>query len=82
MNPESNQQKVEAQPIPAAKKRKDMSSAERVQLYQRKLYQKAKQERSFRFYVLYDKILLDYVLTESWQRVRECWESRGRWDHF
>jgi len=70
MKESSNQQKVETQPSPAAKKRKDMSSAERVQLYQRKLYQKAKQEKSFRFYVLYDKIFLDYVLKESWKRVR------------
>lgn len=47
-----------------------MSSAERVQLYQRKLYLKAKQEKNFGFYVLYDKIFLHYVLEESWKRVK------------
>ncbi len=71
MKAESNQQKVEASALSSAKKRKDMSSAERVQLYQRKLYQKAKQEKNYRFYVLYDKIFLDYVLKESWKRVKE-----------
>lgn len=47
-----------------------MSSAERVQLYQRKLYLKAKQEKEYRFYVLYDKIFLPYILEESWKRVK------------
>lgn len=47
-----------------------MSSAERVQLYQRKLYLKAKQEKNFRFYVLYDKIFLDYVMIEAWKGVK------------
>lgn len=47
-----------------------MSSSERVQLYQRKLYLKAKQEKDFRFYVLYDKIFLPYVLEEAWKRVK------------
>jgi len=77
MKEESNQQKVEAPEISTAKKRKDMSSAERVQLYQRKLYQKAKQEKSYRFYVLYDKIFLDYVLRESWKRVKSNAGSPG-----
>jgi RNA-directed DNA polymerase len=74
---ESNQQKVDVQTIPPAKKRKDMSSAERVQLYQRKLYQKAKEEKEYRFYVLYDKVFLDYILQESWKRVKENAGSPG-----
>jgi RNA-directed DNA polymerase len=67
---QSNQQQVGAQLILIPKKRKEMSSAERVQLYQRKLYLKAKQEKNFGFYVLYDKIFLHYVLEESWKRVK------------
>jgi group II intron reverse transcriptase/maturase len=59
------------------KKRKEMSSAERVQLYQRKLYLKAKQEKEYRFYVLYDKIFLPYVLEEAWKRVKANGGSAG-----
>jgi len=54
-----------------------MSSAERVQLYQRKLYQKAKQEKEYRFYVLYDKIFLPYVVKEAWKRVKDNGGSAG-----
>jgi len=44
------------------------NDVERVQDLQRKLYQKAKQERTFRFYVLYDKVRLPYVLREAYKR--------------
>jgi len=54
-----------------------MSSAERVQLYQRKLYLKAKQEKDFRFYVLYDKIFLHYVMEEAWKQVKANGGSAG-----
>jgi RNA-directed DNA polymerase len=74
---QSNQQQAEARQIVPTKKRSEMSSAERVQLYQRKLYLKAKQEKDFRFYVLYDKIFLHYVLEESWQRVKANGGSAG-----
>lgn len=47
-----------------------MSSFERVQEYQRKLYLKAKQEKDFRFYILYDKIFLHFILAEAWQQVK------------
>jgi RNA-directed DNA polymerase len=67
---DSNQRQVEEQLILIPKKRKEMSSSERVQLYQRKLYLKAKQEKDFRFYILYDKIFLQHTLEESWQRVK------------
>jgi len=73
----SNQQQVEAQLILIPKKRKEMSSAERVQLYQRRLYLKAKQEKDFRFYVLYDKIFLHYVMLEAWKRVKDNGGSAG-----
>ena len=59
------------------KKRNEMSSSERVQLYQRKLYLKAKQEKQYGFYVLYDKVFLPYVLEESWKRVKANGGSAG-----
>jgi RNA-directed DNA polymerase len=74
---ESNQDQTGAQLILIAKKRKEMSSAERVQLLQRKLYLKAKQEKNFGFYVLYDKIFLHYILLESWKRVKANGGSAG-----
>ena len=77
MKNQSNQQQVGTQLVLIPKKRKEMSSAERVQLYQRKLYLKAKQEKNFGFYVLYDKIFLHYVMTESWKRVKANGGSAG-----
>ena len=47
-----------------------MTDDERVRDLQRKLYRKAKEEQSFRFYVLYDKVCLPYVLRESYRRVK------------
>ena len=44
---------------------------ERVQELQRKLYLKAKREKGYRFYILYDKVFLDYVLVESYKGVKE-----------
>lgn len=74
---ESNQRKAEEQLILFPKKRKEMSSSERVQVYQRKLYLKAKQEKDFRFYILYDKIFLYYILVESWKQVKANGGSAG-----
>ncbi len=51
-----------------------MSDKERVQDFQRKLYMKAKQEKKFRFYVLYDKVRLPYMLREAYRR---CKTKRG-----
>jgi group II intron reverse transcriptase/maturase len=48
-----------------------MSDEERARTLQRKLYQKAKQEVNFRFYVLYDKVRLPYVLREAYHRCRK-----------
>jgi group II intron reverse transcriptase/maturase len=47
------------------------SDNERVRIFQRKLYMKAKQEKGFKFYVLYDKVRLDYFLRESYRRVKQ-----------
>lgn len=52
------------------KKRKEMSDEERVQTLQRKLYLLAKQEPKYRFYSLYDKLTIRYVLREAWLRVK------------
>jgi RNA-directed DNA polymerase len=46
------------------------SDSERVRDFQRNLYQKAKREPSFRFYVLYDKIRLPQFLREAYKRVK------------
>jgi len=46
------------------------SDAEKVRDFQRKIYQKAKQEAGFRFYVLYDKVRLPHFLREAYRRVR------------
>ncbi len=54
-----------------------MSEQERLQTLQRKLYLKAKQEKSYRFYVLYDKLFLDYILSQAYEKVRRAGGSPG-----
>lgn len=51
------------------------TDAERVRYFQRKLYQKAKHDKTFRFYVLYDKIRLPHFLREAYKR---CKANNGR----
>lgn len=46
------------------------STDERVRMLQRKLYLKAKQDKTFKFYVLYDKVRLGYFLEEAYYRVK------------
>jgi group II intron reverse transcriptase/maturase len=74
----SNQEKVqkEIQRL-SHKKRKEMTSMERVRLLQLKLYQKAKQEKEYKFYILYDKIFLGHVLEEAYKRVKRNNSSPG-----
>ena len=50
------------------KTKHQMTDAERVQDLQRKLYRKAKQDKEFRFYVLYDKVRLPHFLREAYKR--------------
>ena len=52
------------------RRHKDMPDSERLQMLQEKLYQKAKTEKNYKFYVLYDKIFISYVLREAWKKVR------------
>lgn len=54
-----------------------MSDKERVRYFQRKLYRKAKQEDSYKFYILYDKIRLPYVLREAYRRCKQNGGSPG-----
>ena len=49
---------------------------ERVRVFQRKLYIRAKQEAGFKAYSLKDKMCLDYVLVESYRRVKQNY-SKG-----
>ena len=47
-----------------------MTAAERVSQLQDKLYLKAKNERDFRFYILYDKMFIPYMLQEAYRQVK------------
>lgn len=59
-------------------RKRDMPSGERVRLLQEKLYCKAKQERKYKFYVLYDKVFIGYVLREAYKRVKASGGSPGQ----
>ena len=52
------------------RRRCEIPDAERVSILQEKLYQKAKQEREYKFYVLYDKMFIPYMLREAWKSVK------------
>jgi group II intron reverse transcriptase/maturase len=52
------------------RRRSEIPDAERLSVLQEKLYQKAKQERGYKFYVLYDKMFIPYILREAWKAVR------------
>jgi RNA-directed DNA polymerase len=52
------------------RRRGEIPDAERLSVFQEKLYQKAKQEREYKFYVLYDKMFIPYMLREAWVKVR------------
>ena len=42
----------------------------KIRMLQRKLYQKAKEEPSYRFYLLYDKMYREDVLAHAYARPR------------
>ena len=67
-----NQQRVEAQGPGELfpRRRGEIPDAERVSALQDKLYQKAKQEPKFKFYVLYDKMFIPYIMREAWKTVK------------
>ena len=59
------------------RRRGEIPDAERVLTLQEKLYQKAKQEREYKFYVLYDKMFIPYMLREAWEQVKSNDGSPG-----
>jgi retron-type reverse transcriptase len=73
-NHESVQREIERL---TQKKRKDRSSLDKVRLLQLKLYQKAKQESGYKFYVLYDKIFQPYMMEEAYKRCKKNVGSPG-----
>jgi group II intron reverse transcriptase/maturase len=46
-------------------------------MLQEKLYCKAKQERDYKFYILYDKMFIPYILQEAYSRVKANGGSPG-----
>jgi RNA-directed DNA polymerase len=74
-----NQERVEAEGQGELFKRRrgQIPDAERVSILQEKLYQKAKQERGYKFYVLYDKMFIPYMLREAWKSVKSNDGSPG-----
>ena len=68
---------VEVQGELFKRRRNEIPDTERVETLQAKLYQKAKQERDYIFYVLYDKMFIPYMLREAWKSVRSNGGSSG-----
>jgi group II intron reverse transcriptase/maturase len=54
-----------------------LETPERIRELQRKLYRKAKQEKEFRFYLLYDKVYRQDILDHAYQLVRANKGARG-----
>lgn len=57
--------------------KRKLPASERVCLLQEKLYCKAKQERDYKFYILYDKLFIPYMLTEAYKSVKSNGGSPG-----
>lgn len=55
----------------------NLTTPESVRNLQRKLYLKSKKEKSFRFYLLYDKTYREDVLREAWRRVKASKGTSG-----
>lgn len=59
------------------KKKHEMTTTERVGMLQEKLYCKAKQDRGYKFYILYDKMSVHYILQEGYKRAKSKDGSPG-----
>lgn len=59
------------------RRRSELPDSERVSTLQGKLYQKAKLEKDYKFYVLYDKMFIPYMLREAWKQVKRNGGSPG-----
>jgi len=54
-----------------------MTDEERIRDFQRKIYLKAKQEKEYKFYILYDKVCSIRFIREAYRRVRKNKGSAG-----
>jgi RNA-directed DNA polymerase len=54
-----------------------LETPEKIRMLQRKLYRKAKEERDYRFYLLYDKIYREDILYHAYELVRSNRGSAG-----
>lgn len=52
------------------KSKSQISDKDKIRNFQNKIYLKAKQDKSYRFYILYDKIYIKRYLEESYKRVK------------
>jgi RNA-directed DNA polymerase len=57
--------------------KRKLPPAERVSMLQEKLYCKAKQERDYKFYILYDKMFIPFMLQEGYRKVKANGGSPG-----
>ena len=57
--------------------KRKLAPAERVRMLQEKLYCKAKQERDYKFYILYDKMFIPFMLQEGYAKVKANGGSPG-----
>ena len=57
--------------------KRKLAPAERVRMLQEKLYCKAKQERDYKFYILYDKMFIPFMLQEGYKKVKANGGSPG-----
>jgi len=73
-------QKIDGVPVQTElfkRRRSEIPSAERLQTLQEKLYQKAQQEPGYKFYILYDKMYIPYMLKEAWKKVKSKHSAAG-----